>query len=124
MHLALFAIITSTIGVAFSLVDFLGDGFKVKRTGIIRIALTLLTFAPPLIFALIDPTIFDKALSLAGGFGEAFLNGFLPVWLVALGRYKLKLKGSSQLGGGLKFLGLLMLISVLVALFEILYLLK
>lgn len=121
---ALFAIITSTIGVAFSLVDFLGDGFKVKRTGIVRIGLTLLTFGPPLFFALIDPTIFDKALSLAGGFGEAFLNGFLPVWLVLLGRYKLKLKGAGQLCGGPKFLGLLMVISVLVALFEVLYLLK
>ncbi len=121
---ALFAIVTSTIGVAFSLVDFLGDGLKAARTGISRVGLTFLTFAPPLLFAAIDPTVFDKALGLAGGFGEAFLNGFLPVWLVWIGRYHVGLKGTVQLRGGKPLLVILLVISVTVAIFELLYLIR
>jgi len=98
---AFFAIVTSVLGVSFSMVDFLGDGFKiVKRTGLKRIGLTLLTFFPPFLFAWINPHIFDTALGIAGGIGEALLNGILPVLLVWSGRYISKLKGHPQLFGG------------------------
>ncbi|MCP5509998.1 MAG: amino acid permease [Chlamydiales bacterium] len=120
---ALFAIATSTIGVAFSLVDFLGDGFKVARKGLVRLGLCFLTFAPPLVFAAINPTIFDKALSVAGGFGEAFLNGFLPAALVWIGRYNMKLKGDPLLLGGKSFLLILLAGSIIAAVLEIFYLL-
>ena len=120
---ALFAIATSTIGVAFSLVDFLGDGLKVARKGLARWGLCFLTFAPPLILTIVDPTIFDKALSVAGGFGEAFLNGFLPVMLVWLGRYKYKLKGLQFISGGKSLLLILLLGSFLAAILEVVYLL-
>ncbi len=119
---ALFAIATSTIGVAFSLVDFLGDGLKVARKGIARWGLCFLTFAPPLILTFIDPTIFDKALSVAGGFGEAFLNGFLPVVLVWLGRYKFRLKDQRLVIGGKTLLLILLIGSITAAVLEIIYL--
>jgi tyrosine-specific transport protein len=90
---AFFAIVTSTLGVSFSMVDFLGDGFKViRRTGWKRIGLTVLTFAPPLILAGLNPDIFATALGVAGGFGEAFLNGLLPIGLLWIGKYTWKLK--------------------------------
>lgn len=82
-----FALVTSLLGVALSMVDFLADGMKLKRVGVQRIVLVLLTFFPPLILAAIDPTIFDKALGIAGGFGEALLNGLIPVALVWIGKY-------------------------------------
>jgi tyrosine-specific transport protein len=97
---AFFALVTSLLGVSFSLVDFLGDALKVSRSGFKGLALTLLVFVPPFIFTLIDPAIFDRALGYAGGFGEAFLNGLLPVTLVWLGRYKHKLSHESCLPGG------------------------
>ena len=120
---ALFAIATSTIGVSFSLVDFLGDGMRVSRKGLPRVGLTFLTFAPPFFFAVLNPAIFDKALSIAGGFGEAFLNGFLPVALCYIGRYRDQMKSKQLLFGGKGLLLVLLLGAILAALLEVLYLL-
>ncbi len=90
---AFFAVVTSTLGVAFSMVDFLGDGFRiVHRSGLKRIMLCLLTFIPPLIFAMLNPHIFTVALGVAGGFGEAFLNGLLPVLILFVGKFFLGFK--------------------------------
>ncbi len=90
---AFFAIVTSILGVAFSMVDFLGDGFNIeRRKGWRRIVLTLLTFIPPFILATLNPEIFTTALGIAGGFGEAFLNGLLPIGLLWVGKYTWKLK--------------------------------
>ena len=85
---AFFAIVTSVLGVSFSMVDFLGDGFRIPhRKGWKRAGLTVLTFVPPFIFATLNPDIFTTALGIAGGFGEAFLNGLLPVGLMWAGKY-------------------------------------
>ncbi len=90
---AFFAIVTSVLGVAFSMVDFLGDGFRVPhRKGWKRIGLTVLTFTPPFILAALNPGVFGTALGVAGGFGEAFLNGLLPIGLMWSGKYVWKLK--------------------------------
>lgn len=89
---AFFAIVTSMLGVSFSMVDFLGDGLRVvSRTGWRRIGLTLLTFTPPLILAQFNPNIFITILGVAGGFGETFLNGLLPIGLLWQGKYRWKL---------------------------------
>ncbi len=85
------AIVTSILGVSFSLVDFLADGLKKKPVGLLRVALTILIFAIPMFLSYWDPMIFEKALGLAGGYGEAFLNGLLPIGVYAIGRYVLKL---------------------------------
>jgi tyrosine-specific transport protein len=76
---AFFALVTSFLGVAFSVVDFLSDGLKWKEGK--RPILVLLTFLPPGICAALNPALFETALGIAGGFGEAFLNGLLPVVL-------------------------------------------
>jgi len=121
---AFFALITSMLGVSFSMVDFLADGLKVKRTGKWRVFLCFTVFFPPFILTVLDPKIFVTALGFAGGFGEAFLNGLIPVMLVWVGRYSRKIGGREQLGGGRLLLALLFMLSLSVAVFEILFVLK
>jgi tyrosine-specific transport protein len=60
-------VLTSFLGVALSLSDFLSDGMKIKKehpTGSLLIA--GLTLIPPLSVVLISPAIFLKALNYAG----------------------------------------------------------
>ena len=91
-YFAFFAIVTSTVGVAFSMVDFLEDGFEVRSSKkLVRFALTLLTFLPPCLLVSLYPKVFTLILGIAGGFGEAFLNGLLPISLVWVGKYVCKL---------------------------------
>lgn len=98
---AFFALVTSLLGVSFSMVDFLADGMKVSRKGIRRVGLTFLVFFPPFVLASVYPAIFDKALGIAGGIGEAILNGLIPIALVFIGRYKMGLKEEIPTSKGL-----------------------
>lgn len=97
---AFFAIVTSFIGVSLSLSDFLADGLKIKKTRGGRITLCLLTFIPPLLFALTDPRAFLTALEYAGAFGVIILLGFLPALMVWRGRYHHHFASSYQAPGG------------------------
>jgi tyrosine-specific transport protein len=115
---AFFAIITSMLGVAFSMVDFLADGLKVSAKGGVRILLCGLVFLPPFLFSVFDPSIFVLAIGFAGGFGEAFLNGLLPVAMVWVGRYKRNLGGDPQLLGNKGMLSLLFLFGLAVMVLE------
>ncbi|MEM8628938.1 MAG: aromatic amino acid transport family protein [Chlamydiota bacterium] len=111
-----FAIVTSFLGVSFSMIDFWGDAFGLRRKGKQRAFLGGVTFFPPLLIALYYPQIFLHALELAGGFGEAVLNGALPILLVALHR--------KATGGNLRWLrslpclALLLLFTLCVILLE------
>lgn len=118
----IFALVTSLLGVALSMVDFLGDGLEMKRVGWHRLILTLLVFAPPAVFAAFNPGIFLIAIAIAGGYGEAILNGILPVAMVWVGRYHMKLKGDNELPGGKCMLSLLLIISVFIIGLETYYL--
>ena len=91
---AFFALVTSFLGVAFSVVDFLNDGLQLK--GKKRPLLVVLTFLPPALCALLSPGIFETALGIAGGFGEAFLNGLLPVVLAWKYRSLAKERGCQE----------------------------
>lgn len=75
---ALLAIITSFIGVAISLRDFLQDllenSFSIRNDKINF----MLTYLPPLIITLIYPEIFLNAIGIVGGIGIATLFGILP----------------------------------------------
>ncbi|MFA5250642.1 MAG: aromatic amino acid transport family protein [Parachlamydiales bacterium] len=82
-----FALATSLLGVAFSMIDFLGDTFHLSRQGRSRFGLAFLTILPPFLITILKPELFLVSLGLAGGFGEALLNGILPVVLVWSGRY-------------------------------------
>lgn len=113
-----FALITSFLGVSLSMVDFLADGLKINRTGLQRIGLCLAVFLPPALFAAANPHIFIEAIGVAGGFGEAILNGLLPIAMVWVGRYWLKLPSDYRLGGGRPILILLLLFTLLIMFIE------
>jgi len=85
---AFFALTTSFLGVTLGLFDFLSDGLKIPKEGVKKIFLWLIVYIPPLIIALVNPSIFLTALNYAGGFGCALLLGLLPVIMVWVGRYK------------------------------------
>jgi len=122
---AFFAIVTSILGVAFSMVDFLGDGFRIRhRKGWKRIGLTVLTFTPPFILAMLNPDIFSTALGIAGGFGEAFLNGLLPVGLLWAGKYFWKLKSDLKVLGNRWLLSVLIVYSLFVMALEVVHLIS
>lgn len=87
---AVLALVTSLLGVSLSMVDFFADGLQMLKVKANRMIVCMLTFVPPLVFTILNPTIFTKALGIAGGFGEAFLNGILPITLVWSSRYVLR----------------------------------
>lgn len=117
---AFFALVTSFLGVALSLVDFLRDGFHDAGVGLHRLLFVALAVVPPLIFALIYPTVFLLALGYAGGFATVILFGILPALMAWRGRYILKLEGTPILPGGKFSLILIILVSCLVVVSQIL----
>ena len=88
-YFAVSALATSLLGVSLSVVDFLKDGFSNYKIKISRTLLCFLVFAPCTFFAILKPDIFSSALGLAGGVGEAILNGIFPVVLVWVGFYNM-----------------------------------
>jgi tyrosine-specific transport protein len=59
-------VLTSFLGVALCLFDFLADGFKIPSHWYGRIVIAALTFAPPLVVVLFFPGAFIHALNYAG----------------------------------------------------------
>lgn len=120
LFFSFFAIVTSLLGVGMSMVDFLGDGLAiVKREGWKRLGLCIAVFLPPVFFAVEDPRLFLEALAYAGGFGEAILNGLLPIGIVWLGRYHLQLPSAYRLPGGRLSLLVLFIITFFVIALEV-----
>lgn len=111
-----FAIATSLLGVTLGLRDFLADGLRIKKDNKGKALLCSLIFIPPVILGIYCPTIFLKALNLAGGVGSALLLGLLPIVMVWSKRYVKKFEHDGyQVAGGKVFL----LILGLFCLFEI-----
>lgn len=113
------AIVTSFLGVSLSLSDFLADGLKIEKTRPGRILLYVLTFMPPLLFALTNPRAFLSALEYAGAFGVVVLLCLLPALMVWSGRYCHKFETVYTAPGGKPALLLVMLFSVIVIGLEI-----
>ncbi|MCH9617291.1 MAG: Tyrosine-specific transport protein [Chlamydiia bacterium] len=78
---SIFAILTSFLGVALSLSDFLIDGFKIKKGWEGRLLAIALTFVPPLLFISTYGNGFLLALGYAGAF-VAILLLFIPSMMV------------------------------------------
>lgn len=97
---AFFALVTSFLGIALGLFDFLADGLKIKKTGIGNIILGLLIIVPTFIFAAYFERVFLIALDTSGGFGDTILNGIMPVLMVWIGRYYLKFPEENRTFGG------------------------
>ncbi|GAB4235274.1 MAG: aromatic amino acid transport family protein [Chlamydiales bacterium] len=117
--LSFFAIVTSFLGVSLALHDFLADGVGIDKEGPGKGILILLTFVPPLIFALTFSRVFFTALEYAGAFGVVTLLGLLPALMVWSGRYRLGLKGAFTTPGGKFGLIFVILFSLAVMIMEL-----
>lgn len=85
-YFAFFAIITSFLGIGLGLFDFLSDGLKINEEGKGKALLALLIVIPTLFFATQFERVFYLALDATGGYGDAILNGLIPILLVWVGR--------------------------------------
>jgi tyrosine-specific transport protein len=94
-----FALVTSFLGVLLALMDFLADGFQIRKDFRGRGLLFVVTIIPPLIFALYYPSGFVLALSYAGVF-VAILYGILPVIMIWKARYHENLVAKYTVPGG------------------------
>ncbi|MBA3815297.1 MAG: amino acid transporter [Parachlamydiaceae bacterium] len=108
-YFAFFAIVTSFLGIALGLFDFLSDGLKIKKAGNGKLILGLLIIVPTIVFATQFERVFLVALETSGGFGDTILNGLIPVLMVWLGRYYLKMgkEGGFTVPGGKPLLALI-----------------
>lgn len=114
------AVVTSFLGVTISLRDFLADGFHIQQNLLGRAKLYLMTFIPPLFFALTFPRAFFNALDYAGVVGVILLLVVMPICMVYRGRYQLG-KDSSlfQAPGGKGALALGLILSLIVIFSEV-----
>lgn len=117
---AFFALITSFLGIALGLFDFLSDGLNIKEKGGGQVLLALLVAIPTLFFANYFERAFLVALDASGGFGDAILNGIIPCLMVWIGRYKLGYKGIQMVKGGKPVLFLVLLFYILTVIFVLL----
>lgn len=92
---AIFAILTSLLGVSLALFHFLADALNIKKAPPQRLLLVAFTYLPPLLVVLLYPAGFGKILSFAGLI-VAVLLGILPAIMAAYHRYYLK--SSSKTG--------------------------
>jgi tyrosine-specific transport protein len=97
---AFFALITSFLGIALGLFDFLADGFKIKRQGWGHLNLGLMVALPVLFFTFTLEKIFLRALDMSGGIGDAILLGLMPALMLWVGRYRMGLKSEFRTPGG------------------------
>jgi tyrosine-specific transport protein len=118
--LAFFAILTSFLVQALSLVHFLADGFNISHEKKESVWLCALTLGPPLILSLIYPKLFFSALDFAGGFCATFLFGVLPVLTIWIGRYYKKTRSAFKVWGGKPILISILGFAVFVFFFELL----
>lgn len=98
--LAFFAILTSFLAQALSLVHFLADGFKINYKKQESLGLCALALLPPLVLSFIYPQLFFKALNFAGGVCAVILFGVLPAAMVWKGRYRMAASGTFRMPGG------------------------
>ncbi len=99
-YFAFFALVTSFLGIALGLFDFLADGLRIQKSAKGRALLFALIGVPTLVFALYFERVFLVALDSTGGYGDSILNGLMPVMFVWVGRYHKQLPSVVKLPGG------------------------
>lgn len=97
---AFFALVTSFLAVALSFVDFVKDGFHLKRGPFSQLLAVSTVLLPPMLFAYFYPTVFLTALNYAGAFGAVVLFGIIPVLMAWKKRYREKLNHLELVPGG------------------------
>src|SRR5262249_33257116 len=117
--LAFFAILTSFLAQALSLVHFLADGMKIDYKKHENILLCAAALLPPLLIALIYPQLFFKAFNFAGGICAVILFGLMPVAMVWIGRYRKESLSMYRLPGGKPILLLIAAFALLILFVQI-----
>lgn len=104
-------VLTSFLGVALCLTDFLADGLQLEKKGKQNLIVQIVTFLPPLITVIFFPNVFIKALQYAGIYC-AILLILLPALMVWYGRYRKGFQKEFQVPGGKVLLSLLIIVSI------------
>lgn len=118
---AFFALVTSYFGMGLGLYDFLSDGLKIPKKSWGNVLLGALIVIPSFLASISFERVFISALDASGGFGDAILNGIMPVLMVVSGRYYLKLsKTEYQAPGGKSLLALAFIFYIIALAIEIL----
>jgi tyrosine-specific transport protein len=117
--LAFFAILTSFLAQALSLVHFLRDGFNLNTKKKEPFSMCLLALAPPTIFSMIYPELFFSALNFAGGVCAVILFGVFPALMVWIGRYREKIPSTYKIFGGQPLLIGVLLFSLFILFYQI-----
>jgi tyrosine-specific transport protein len=86
---AFFALGTSFLGIGFGLYDFIADGLHLNKKHRHKWMVMALIVVPTLIFVTLFERVFLIAMSATGGFGDAILNGMIPVLMIWVGRYSM-----------------------------------
>lgn len=119
------ALLTSFLGVSLGLFEFLGDSLRRKNQNRNRLLASVVTYTPPLIFALFYPEGFIMALGYAA-IALAILAIFLPIAMVIQVRRQPSSSEYYRVGGGKIALmltgvtGLLIIMAQLLVTFELL----
>lgn len=109
-------VVTSFLGVALCLTDFLADGLQIEKQGMGSVLIHLLTFVPPLAIVLFFPNVFIQALAYAGVYCVVLLI-LLPAWMVWCGRYKRRIAKGYTVFGGKWLLSLLIVFSLIMTIY-------
>lgn len=104
-------VLTSFLGVALCLTDFLADGLHLVKKGVSNLFIHLLTFLPALGIAIFFPNMFIKALEYAGIYATVLLI-LLPAWMAWSGRYRKGIASGFQVPGGKILLLLILIFSI------------
>jgi tyrosine-specific transport protein len=104
-------LLTSFLGVALGLSDFLADGLKIVKEGKNKFLICAVTFLPPLLIVLVYPGAFIAALSYAGIYCVVLLV-LLPALMAWAGRYRKNIANGYQVIGGKALLVFLIAVSV------------
>ncbi|MCG6402482.1 aromatic amino acid transport family protein [Vibrio fluvialis] len=107
------ALLTSFLGVSLGLFEFMGDTIRKKDGNMNRIVASLVTFTPPLMFALFYPQGFIMALGYAA-IALAVLAIFLPLVMVARVRRQANSNDYYQVMGGTPALAITGVVGILI----------
>ncbi|WP_105902895.1 aromatic amino acid transport family protein [Vibrio gangliei] len=107
------ALITSFLGVSLGLFEFLGDSLNKNQSKSGRVVIALVTFVPPLCFALFYPQGFIMALGYAA-IALAILAILLPVVMVMKSRQQHQETQAFTVGGGSLGLGLTLSMGIVI----------
>ncbi|NQY20678.1 MAG: amino acid permease [Campylobacteraceae bacterium] len=116
------ALATSFLGVSLGLFDFIADVTHKEGANVKKIQTGLITFLPPLAFALFYPQGFIMALGYAA-FALVVLAIFLPVAMVKVQR-KENIQDSYKVAGGSFALNIVLAIGILIIIVQTLQILK